>query len=195
MLIALEMKIPSFSHFTVFFHRVKLVLLVLLVLVVVLERGENLVLRVMLGHLGLRYISSTWDLRDAVSPALHRALCSGPGLAALVTLSNLFFQGPPGRAGSPGNKGEMVGIFHISAIASLCWWGSLFGLGRVHQCHSLFISVLSLQGPSGIPGAPGLPGGRGLPGPPGASGNPGAKGSPVSYWWSLHWLYQQIWWN
>lgn len=34
--------------------RVKLVLLVLLVLVVVLEREENLVLRVMLGHLGLR---------------------------------------------------------------------------------------------------------------------------------------------
>lgn len=68
----------------------KLVLLVLLVLVVVLERGENLVLREMLGLLGLRYINSTWDLTGAVPPALHRTLCSGSGLAALITLLYLF---------------------------------------------------------------------------------------------------------
>lgn len=67
-MIALEItKMPSFSHFTVFLYRVKLVLLVLLVLVVVLEREENLVLRVMLDHLGLRYISNTWHLRGAVT--------------------------------------------------------------------------------------------------------------------------------
>lgn len=60
MLIALEMiKMPSFSPFTGFFGRVKLVHLVLLVLVVVLEREENLVLRVMPAHLGPRYINNT----------------------------------------------------------------------------------------------------------------------------------------
>lgn len=57
----------------------------------------------------------------------------------------------------------------------------LDGVESISAILSSSLSVLSLQGPSGIPGAPGLPGGRGLPGPPGASGNPGAKGSPVSY--------------
>lgn len=108
MLIALEItKMPSFSHFTVFLCRVKLVLLVLLVLVAVLEREENLVLRVMLGPLGLRYISNTWHLRGAASPALHRALadlCSGPGLAALVT--QLFiFPGPSWKSWKPWQQG------------------------------------------------------------------------------------------
>lgn len=63
MLIAPEMtKMPYFLFLLFFFFcRVKLVLLVLLVLVVVLEREENLVLRVMLGHPGLRYINNTWS--------------------------------------------------------------------------------------------------------------------------------------
>lgn len=107
-MIALEItEMPSFAHFTVFLYRVKLVLLVLLVLVVVLEREENLVLRVMLGHLGLRYISNTWHLRGAVLPVLHRALahlCSGPGLAALVT--QLFiFPGPSWKSWKPWQQG------------------------------------------------------------------------------------------
>lgn len=99
----------------------KLVLLVLLVLVVVLEREENLVLRVMLAHLDPRYINNTWEV-----------LCylpfTEPWVSFVLVLSlqhwlliYLFFQGPPGRAGSPGNKGEMVGTFHITAIAALCW--------------------------------------------------------------------------
>lgn len=58
-LIALKTRLKCI-HFLLllFFHRVKLVLLVLLVLVVVLEREENLVLRVMLGHQGLRYMGT-----------------------------------------------------------------------------------------------------------------------------------------
>lgn len=57
-----------------FFHRVKLVLLVLLVLVVVLEREENLVLKVMLGHLDLRYVNTVRELRRVVPPVLHKAV-------------------------------------------------------------------------------------------------------------------------
>lgn len=60
-------------HFSLFSLRVKLVLLVLLVLVVVLEREENLVLRVMLGHLGLRYVNTTWEQGSGVPAALHKA--------------------------------------------------------------------------------------------------------------------------
>lgn len=55
-LIALETRLKSINFRPLlFFCRVKLVLLVLLGLVAVLEREENLALRVMLGHLGLRY--------------------------------------------------------------------------------------------------------------------------------------------
>lgn len=108
MLIALEMiKMPSFSPFTDFFGRVKLVHLVLLVLVVVLEREENLVLRVMPAHLGPRYVNNTRDLRGAVSPALHRALgvlCSGTEFAALVT--HIFiFPGPSWKSWKPWQQG------------------------------------------------------------------------------------------
>lgn len=75
-LIPLETRLKCI-HFLclLFFYRVKPVLLVLLVLVVVLEREENLVLRVMLGHLDLRYVNTTWELRKVVPPVLHKTLC------------------------------------------------------------------------------------------------------------------------
>lgn len=100
-------------------------------------------------------------------------------MSSINYLNNSLLQGPPGRAGSPGNKGEMVSTFHINVFCCAV-------LMRTRQNPAMWNSVnpdplCSPQGPSGIPGAPGLPGGRGLPGPPGTSGNPGAKGTPVSY--------------
>lgn len=90
-----------------FFCRVKLVLLVLLVLVVVLEREENLVLRDMLGHPGLRYINTTWELRNVVPLALHKALhvlWFSPRLAALV-IYTFIFSGPSWKSWKPWQQG------------------------------------------------------------------------------------------
>lgn len=200
-LIALETRLKSI-HFLLllFFHRVKLVLLVLLVLAVVLEREENLVLRVMLGHPGLRYVNTTWELRSVMPLPLHKALhvlWFSPRLTASV-IYMLIFSGPSWKSWKPWQQGWNGGYFSYHCLLPHCVAeGCCLDWAESHNTmlSSSPSAVHSLQGPSGIPGAPGLPGGRGLPGPPGTSGNPGAKGSPVSYWYSLHWLYKQIWWK
>lgn len=62
-------------HFSLllFFLRVKLVLLALLVLVAILVREENLVLRVKLGPLGLRYGNIKGGLGGVGPESLHKA--------------------------------------------------------------------------------------------------------------------------
>lgn len=37
-------------------------------------------------------------------------------MSSINYLNNSLLQGPPGRAGSPGNKGEMVSTFHINVF-------------------------------------------------------------------------------
>lgn len=106
--IALETRLKCICFLlALYFCRVKLVLQVLLVLVVVLEREENLVLRVMLGHLGLRYIDTTWELRSVVPPALHKTLYAfwfNLRLAALV-IYIFTVSGPSWKSWKPWQQG------------------------------------------------------------------------------------------
>lgn len=107
-----------------FFCRVKLVLLVLLVLVVVLEREENLVLRDMLGHPGLRYINTRRELRNVVPPALHKALhvlWFSPRLAALVIYTFIFFRALLEELEALATRVKWWVLFISLSIAVLCW--------------------------------------------------------------------------
>lgn len=119
--IALETRLKSI-HFLLllFFCRVKPVLLVLLVPVVVLEREENLVLRVMLDHPGLRYINTTWELRNVVPRALP-VLWFSPSLAASVVFVLFCFRALLEELEALATRVKWWVLFTSLSFAALCW--------------------------------------------------------------------------